>query len=282
MFIRLLLASLVFCPTVHGKVGACTGSLMDTIGCRPKRYQFIKTARLPHDAASYTQGLVLHAGSLYESSGRVGHCRITKSSLKTNSKDFSLKKNWAHTNKSQSNFFCEGLTYHPETAEWIQLTWKAGIAFFYKENKGKLTQTRSQPYQGEGWGLEYCDGKLYLSDGSNSLKVVDSKTMKTKEVIPVTFQGSPLYNINELACAKGGLYANVYHSNRIVHISPASGIVNHYIEISVKELLGSDQWSKLKPDEVLNGIAWSKKNQQLFLTGKHWPFLFVGQVKKSS
>ena len=79
--------------------------------------------------------------------------------------------------------------------------------------------------------------------------------------------------MNELEYVNGQILANVWHSNRIAIISPKTGKVSGWIDLSglLKKRVGEDA--------VLNGIAY--KNGRLFVTGKFWPHLFeIKLIKK--
>jgi glutaminyl-peptide cyclotransferase len=86
----------------------------------------------------------------------------------------------------------------------------------------------------------------------------------------VTDAGKPIDKLNELEYIHGQIYANVWYSNRIAVISPASGQVLRWIDLS----------GIISPDEtqsegaVLNGIAFDEKHDRIFITGKLWPKIF--------
>ena len=88
--------------------------------------------------------------------------------------------------------------------------------------------------------------------------------------ISVTGPSGPIDQLNELEYIKGDIYANVWHTNRIVRISPQSGEVIGHIDLSelILEVRPSD------PEAVLNGIAYDEQTERIFVTGKLWPKLF--------
>ena len=92
--------------------------------------------------------------------------------------------------------------------------------------------------------------------------------------VTVTDLGKPVPEINELEYIHGDIYANIWFSNRIARISPESGRVLGWIDLSgiipVVEILSSGS--------VLNGIAWDAKENRIFVTGKQWPKLFEIRV----
>mgnify|MGYP003461022248 FL=1 len=87
-------------------------------------------------------------------------------------------------------------------------------------------------------------------------------------------QGTPVEDLNELEFVKGEVYANVWHTNRIARISPATGEVLGWIDLT--GLISQ----RLLPhsEAVLNGIAYDSANDRLFVTGKLWPRLFEIRV----
>jgi glutamine cyclotransferase len=148
----------------------------------------------------------------------------------------------------------------------FQLTWQSGVAYTY--DAATLAPLDSFRYAGEGWGLATDGTSLIMSDGSDSLRVLSPLTFEVQRVVHVRYQGAPLYKLNELEFADGDVLANVYESNWILRIDPATG--------DVREVL---DFADLYPDrtasaEVMNGIALSPDGKRLLLTGKFWPVLF--------
>ena len=223
-------------------------------------YKIINT--FSHDKTAYTQGLEFDDEILYESTGLNG-----KSSLRT----VDYKTGKIIQNKPlDGTYFGEGLTLFKDHV--IQLTWKANKGFVY--DKKTLTMQKSFPYQDskEGWGL--CnDGKyLYKSDGSNRIWIIDPITYSELGSIQIMTHKSKLKNINELEWVNGKIYANTYQFKKEVSviIDPQSGAVEGVIDFSgLKEQV--DQHPQLN---VLNGIAYHKKRNTFFITGKNWSKLF--------
>jgi glutamine cyclotransferase len=213
----------------------------------------------PHDPDAFTQGLVYVDGHLYESTGRNGKSSIRMVNLSTGQvlQHYDLPP----------EYFGEGLT------DWdgnlVQLTWKNGVGFTY--DRFSFTLKRRFHYEGEGWGLTHDDKQLIVSDGTSVLRFLDPQSLAVTKRISVTDEtGRPFNNINELEYVHGEIYANVWHTDQIVRISPATGKVLGRIDLSglIKE--------KELPDSeaVLNGIAYDAKEDRLFVTGKLWPKLF--------
>ena len=77
-------------------------------------------------------------------------------------------------------FFGEGVTVNPQnTSEFLVLTWKENTIFSFNNNlEIKSTQALWTGME-EGWGITHIDSKIYASDGTSTLTVVDSKTFET-------------------------------------------------------------------------------------------------------
>jgi glutaminyl-peptide cyclotransferase len=217
----------------------------------------------PHDPDAFTQGLVYVDDHLYESTGRNG-----KSSIRT--VDLSTGRVLQHYDLA-AKYFGEGLTSWG--SDLVQLTWQAELAFVY--DRSSLAWKHTSHYEGEGWGLTHDDKQLILSDGTPVLRFLDPISFSEIKRISVTDEhGHPLSNINELEYIRGEIYANVWHTDQIVRISPRTGKVLGRIDLS--GLASTDRPSD--PEGVLNGIAYDAKGDRLFVTGKLWPKLFEIKV----
>lgn len=216
----------------------------------------------PHDAQAFTQGLVFADGQLYESTGLNGRSSLRMDDLTTGSVLQRLSV--------PSQYFAEGLTDWGSTL--IQLTWKAHTAFVYDRFSFRLLRTFQ--FSGEGWGLTQDGKHLILSDGSSTLRFLNPETFVEVRRIAVTDHGAPVKELNELEYVHGEIYANIWYSNKIARISPETGRVLGWIDLS-----GILPASELQdPGAVLNGIAYDARHDRLFVTGKLWPKLFEIQV----
>jgi glutamine cyclotransferase len=169
-----------------------------------------------------------------------------------------------------SKYFAEGLTNWGSTL--IQLTWQDHTALVYDRFSFHLLRTFSYP--GEGWGLTQDGAHLILSDGTAHLRFFDPATFREVRRITVKDHGVPVKELNELEYVHGQIYANIWHSDRIARISPATGKVLGWIDLA--GLLPQAEHSS--PEAVLNGIAWDPVHDRLFVTGKLWPRLFEIKV----
>jgi glutamine cyclotransferase len=220
----------------------------------------------PHDPQAFTQGLIYADGHLYESTGRNGRSTLRMEDLETGRVLQSLPL--------PTKYFGEGLTEWGSTL--IQLTWLDHIAFVY--DRFSFRQLRTLSYEGEGWGLTQDGKDLILSDGSATLRFLDPQTSREVRHVVVKDHGSPVTELNELEFVHGQIYANVWHTDRIVRISPTTGKVLGSIDLS--GLLPANESSD--PEAVLNGIAWDAAHDRLFVTGKLWPKLFEIKIVPES
>lgn len=216
----------------------------------------------PHDAAAYTQGLIYRDGFLFESTGLYGRSTLRKVKLETGEV--------VQQHRLDAAYFAEGLT------EWngqiVQLTWRSNVAFVY--DLASFSPRRTLSYPGEGWGLTRDQSSFILSDGSDRLRFLHPDTFREVRRLAVTDGGVPVRDLNELEYIRGEVYANVWHTDRIARISPQTGRVIGWIDLSGLMATGY----RLDPEAVLNGIAYDAASNRLFVTGKLWPRLFEIEV----
>ncbi len=219
----------------------------------------------PHLKGHFTQGLVYHDGKLYESTGRYGSSQLCRVDLKTGE----VKKKV----DVDQQYFAEGMTIFGDRI--FQLTWQAHKGFIYDLKDFK--QLGEFVYEGEGWGLTNDSQSLIMSDGTNKLRFIDPQTFTVLRTIAVYDHSQPLLDLNELEYVKGEIYANIWHSDRIVCIDPGSGKIIAWIDLTGLRRPEDNDDS----DNVLNGIAYDDKNDRLFVTGKRWSKLYeIRLVKK--
>ncbi len=214
-------------------------------------------ATYPHDAAAFTQGLQLEGDVFYESTGLEGQSSVRKVEAKTGR----VLQKVALENR----LFGEGLVHLD--SRLVQLTWQNGVALVW--DAATLTRLQTWRYQGEGWGLTYDGTQLIQSDGSSFLTFRDPDDFALQGRLQVRKEGLPVDQLNELEFAEGKIYANIWGSDEIVRIDPASGEVEAVIDarnlLKTNEKLGAD---------VLNGIAWDAATRTFWITGKRWPKMF--------
>jgi glutamine cyclotransferase len=117
-----------------------------------------------------------------------------------------------------------------------------------------------------------------MSDGTSELRFLDPKTLKETHRIQVTLDGKPISDVNELEWVKGEIYANVWQTDFVLRIDPASGQV-----VGIINLAGLLKRQDIVPGQtdVLNGIAYDTKGDRLFVTGKNWPKLFEIRLRSA-
>ena len=111
---------------------------------------------------------------------------------------------------------------------------------------------------------------MIMSDGTSELRILDPDTLTESRRIPVTCDGRPIHNINELEWIKGEIYANIWLTNVIVRINPATGEVAGLFDLSDLAVLADAG----NTADVPNGIAYDADSDRLFVTGKLWPSLY--------
>jgi glutamine cyclotransferase len=226
------------------------------------RYRVVRT--YPHDPDAFTQGLQFVDGVFYEGTGLNGRSSIRKVEIETGRV---LQKR-----DVPQEHFGEGITVWKN--DLIELTWQSHVAFVY--DRATFEPKRRFSYPGEGWGLTHDGANLVMSDGSNELRLLDPATFAEKRRIKVTAKGDPLRNLNELEFVKGEILANVWQTDYIARIAPASGQVVGYIDL--RGLLTPMERAKT---DVLNGIAYDAARDRLFVTGKLWPKVFEIAVRRT-
>ena len=222
-------------------------------------------ATFPHAADAFTQGLELHAGRLYESTGLHGRSTLRVVELETGEV--------LRQREVSSTYYAEGLTVLDGRA--YQLTYQSGVCFVYDAET--LAVTAERAYAGEGWGLTHHEGALVMSDGTPVLRVLDPETFAERRRITVRDGAVPVEELNELEMVEGELFANVWMTDRIARIELETGRVTGWIELPFLR----EQLHLTEPQAVLNGIAYDADSGRLFVTGKLWPTLFEIRLRRS-
>lgn len=224
-------------------------------------YEVIRT--YPHDSRAFTQGLAYHDGYLYEGTGRRGESSLRQVRVETGEvvRQVDLP----------SAYFGEGITIFGGRV--YQLTWLSGVGFVYDFETFSVVQQFRQFT--EGWGLTHDGSQLIQSDGSATLYFLDPQTMALQRQIEVHDAAGPIDQINELEYVDGHILANVWHSDEILRIAPADGLVTGRLDLA--GILPAAE--RRDPEAVLNGIAYDTETGRLFVTGKLWPKLFEIRVR---
>jgi glutaminyl-peptide cyclotransferase len=229
---------------------------------RPPEYTFKIIRDYPHDPAAFTQGLVYQSGFLYEGTGLNGRSQLRKVRLETG-------EVLQHVDLP-GEYFGEGIAIVRNKV--IQLTWQSHVGFVYNLADFKLLRQFSYP--GEGWGLTSRGNEIFMSDGTADIRVLDAVTLKEKRRFTVRNGDTPVDQLNELEFVEGELFANIWQTDRIARISPQSGKVVGWIDLTG---LLSPVYRR-QEGAVLNGIAYDSIHKRLFVTGKLWPSIFEIQL----
>lgn len=228
----------------------------------PLFYTYEVVAEHPHLRTSYTQGLQFVDGELWEGTGEYGRSQLLRTDLATGKV--------LQSKKLSKEEFGEGITILGDKI--YQLTWLNGKLHIY--DKATLRHLATHTYKGEGWGLTSDGEKLYMSDGTNYIRVLNPETLAQERRFGVTLRGESLQYLNELEWIDGKIWANVYTTDHIVIINPENGVVEGIINLSG---ILSEKERDSRTD-VLNGIAYDKTTKRIFVTGKNWSKLFEIRV----
>jgi glutaminyl-peptide cyclotransferase len=223
--------------------------------------EVVKT--VPHDTQAFTQGLAFYNGELFESTGQYGSSSLRKL-------DRMSGKVLKRLNMDAA-YFAEGMVVVKGKA--YQLTWQSGIGFMYDAKT--FEQLRTFSYFGEGWGITYDGEQMIMSDGTSNLRFLDVDSLLIRKMLPVTSNGAPLKNLNELEFVNGEIWANVWQTDSIARINPQTGNVTGWIDLS-----GLQTPEERTKSDVLNGIAYDKERDVLLITGKNWSKMYEVKVRK--
>lgn len=258
-FIPIIVAlmSLVACGGAPKRSGSATTA-------EPITYSYEVVAEYPHATTSYTQGLQFVDGELWEGTGEYGRSRILRTDLATGKV--------LQSKKLPKEEFGEGITVLGD--KLYQLTWLEGKLHIY--DKATLRQIATHTYKGEGWGLTTDGERLYMSDGTPVIRVLNPTTLKEERRFGVKLRGRSVNYLNELEWIDGKIWANIYTTDHIAIINPENGVVEGLVDL--KGVLPDSE--RTATTDVLNGIAYDKATKRIFVTGKNWSKLFEIKVFK--
>ena len=228
----------------------------------PGHYTYSVKAVYPHPADRYTQGLQYVDGTMWEGTGMRGESAIYATDMASG-----RTRTFATSPRSE---FGEGITVLGD--KLYQLTWTDNKAHLYDLRTGN--RLREFRYKGEGWGLTSDGRRLYMSDGTSRIRCIEPENFNREAYIEVTLRGEPLEYLNELEWIEGRIWANVYTTDAIVIIDPATGIVEGLVDL--RGLLAEEE--RTKDTDVLNGIAYDAEGKRIFVTGKRWSKIFEIEI----
>lgn len=214
-------------------------------------------ATIPHPTDAFTQGLEIHDGLFYESTGLYGQSQV---------RVFEADGTELASVAVDGDLFAEGLTRVADRL--IQITWREETALVWDAETLEPLETFS--YEGEGWGICLDGERLIMSDGTATLTLRDPNTFRRTGAVEVTLGGRPVERLNELECVGEHVMANVWLTDTIVIIDADTGEVAGVIDAAGLR----DTLSSTEGIDVLNGIAVDPESGSLYLTGKLWPEIF--------
>ncbi len=240
----------------------------------PPRIGFSIINTYPHDTSFFTEGLEFYEGQLYESSGSLVDLETQRKPAYSSSFGIVDLKTGRVNRKAalDSNaYFGEGITFI--NGKVYQLTYKSGKGFVYDSKTFKKLQEFTYP--GEGWAMTHDSSRIYMSDGSSNIKIIDpnniTNTLKPESIISVVDNNGPVSNVNELEYADGFIYANQWETNYILKIDPRNGKVVGKLNLDSI----ADEAKKNYPESnEMNGIAYNPVTKSFFITGKNWPSIY--------
>ena len=227
-------------------------------------YSVVRT--YPHDTTAYTEGLLVHEGLLYESTGSPANLPQTRSlfgAVDTTTGGMAVK-----TELDRDKHFGEGITFLG--GKVYQATYQSRTAFVYDAGTFKLLTEARLPTS-DGWGLTTDGTYLILSNGSSKIYFIDPATMNTVKTLIVRGSRGRVGNLNELELIGGALYANVWQANYIVKIDTVTGAVMGRLDLTN---LVREAKKKYRGAKELNVIAFDATSGKVFVTGKMWPHIY--------
>lgn len=220
----------------------------------------------PHDTTAFTEGLLVHEGQLYESTGSPSDMPQTKSlfgpvNLKTGTID-------PKAVLDRNTYFGEGIAFLG--GKVYQLTYQTKKGFVYDTKTFKKTGEFTFPSK-EGWGLTTDGTSLIMSDGTSQLTYLNPQTFQFLKTLQVEDETGPVKNLNELEFINGSLYANVYTTPLVVRIDTASGKVTGKLNLTS---IASEAKLKYPGSMEMNGIVYDPASGKVYVTGKMWPNVY--------
>ena len=234
----------------------------------PQALSFRVEKEIHRDALGFTEGLEVHDGAVWESTGDFfGESRINRIDPETGHVTTLLN--------AGKHYFGEGMTFFG--GHLYQMTWREHRVFVFDHEMHALPELANPR---EGWGLTHDDNELIASDGSSRLFFLSPKDFSTRRVLQVVQDGSYLENVNELEYVQGAIWANVFEDWKLVRISPQSGCVEATVDLQpLHDRMRAADRKVVDTDSnfVPNGVAYDPASGLFILTGKYWPVLYFGR-----
>jgi glutamine cyclotransferase len=232
-------------------------------GVVPKLLKYTVVNSYPHDVNAFIEGYEFYNDTLIESTGLKGKSYFAKVDYKTGQ---SFKKV-----DLDAQYFGEGITIINDKA--YQLTWENQEGFVYDAKTMKKIKSFKYDKPVEGWGMTNDGTMIYHSDGTEKIWTLDPETFKLTDYINVYTNDSKIKSVNELEWINGKIYGNIWQKDAIAVINPTTGAVEAVLDLSALRAQVTN-----KEAEVLNGIAYRKSTNTIFVTGKNWNKTFEIKV----
>jgi len=232
----------------------------------PEIYTYELINEYPHDKNAFTQGFEYHEGFLYESTGQYGESTLRKVDITTGKvlQKIDLDK----------KYFGEGLTIFNN--QIFLLTWRGNKGLVFDLESFEMIKEFNYSQSKEGWGLTHNTENLIKTDGTEKIWFLDPVTQKEIFFIEAYTNNRKVENLNEVEFIDDKIYANKWQQNSIVIVNAHTGAVEGVVDLKGLQKIAGQSGN----DNVLNGIAYDKKNDRLFVTGKDWNKVFEIKLLK--
>jgi len=232
----------------------------------PELYKFEIINEFPHDKNAFTQGFEFYNGFFYESTGQRGKSTLRKTEIETGKilQKIDIDK----------KYFAEGMTIFNNKI--YLLTWQNKVGFVYNLETFELERTFDYKTSKEGWGLTHNNEQLIKTDGTERMWFLNPETLEEEKYIETYTNKRKAEKLNELEFINGKIYANLWQKNSILIVDPSSGAIEGIVNLKGLQSKAAQDGD----DNVLNGIAYDKENDRLFVTGKNWSKVFEIKLLK--
>ena len=236
-------------------------------GLVPKLMKYTVVNTYDHDVNAFTEGFEFFRDTLMESTG-------TPEGYKGYFAKIDYKTGKAYKKVAlDPKYFGEGITVIHDKI--YQLTWQNETGFIYDANTLKLLKTFTFDKKIEGWGMTNDGQNIYQSDGTEKIWTMNPENQKLTDFINVYTNDSKIKSINELEWVNGKIFGNIWQKDAIAVINPKTGAVEGVLDLTALRAKVTN-----KEAEVLNGIAYNKKTNTFFVTGKNWNKTFEIKVSE--
>lgn len=225
--------------------------------------------RAPHPHDHFTQGLEVVGGRLMESTGLVGQSRIVRHASPGDPET---------TVPLPGDVFGEGLTMVDDVVHVLTLEGDSVLRYQWPS----LTRLDDLPLEGwddtQGWGAchDASTGLLWISTGSSTLQGVNPATGQRVRTLTLGDTFLP-QRLNELDCADGVMWANLWPTQEAVLADLADGRTLARVDLSdLAEDAAAEadrQGLDFTEDAVPNGAAFTEDGS-VWVTGKNWPTMY--------